>query len=413
MLRSCCAKQQPIALAGDHILQTATTDLDEITFSDLLADPYPSFEKIRAQGSAVWVDCARIRLVTRFDDIQHIERNAQIFASTNPGSLMNEVMGHSLMRKDGAEHLAERRAVEPAFRPSVVMEHWTPKMTALADALIAGFEHDGEVDLFDAFAAPMASIGLIQLLGLREDIAWQDMCHWSQSLMDGVGNYSGDPDIAARGTAAAKAIAHEIDRALPDHRACANPSILSGMVHAESPHSLAQIRANINVIVGGGLNEPRDAILTTVYGLLSQPDQLAQVQAQPKLFATAFEEAIRWVSPIGMYPRRVAQATVLGDTALSEGEQIGLCVGAANRDPAKFADPDQFDINRKRQKHLAFGAGPHFCAGTSIARKMVGEIAVPMVFDRLKNLRLHPDRPVEQRGWVFRGPISLPVQWDL
>lgn len=409
MLTNCRALRSPVDMPGVR----AISQLNDIAFSDLLNDPYPSFTRIRALGSAVWVDCARIKLVTRFDDIQHVERNAQIFASTNPESLMNSVMGHSLMRKDGADHMAERRAVEPSFRPSVVIEHWTPRLEALADELIRTFARVGEVDLFSAFAAPMAAIGLAQLLGFEEDVPWQDMCQWSQSLMDGVGNYSGDAEIAARGKAAAAAIAGEIERALPFHRENANPSILSCMLHAESPHSIDQIRANINVIVGGGLNEPRDAILTTVYGLLSNPDQLAQVRADPKLFATAFEEAIRWVSPIGMYPRRVTQDVQLGDSSLSEGEQIGLCVGAANRDPAVFADPDRFDINRPRQKHLAFGAGPHFCAGTAIARKMVGEIAVPMLFDRLKNLRLDADRPVEERGWVFRGPVTLPVQWDV
>ncbi|MGX9355800.1 cytochrome P450 [Roseobacteraceae bacterium S113] len=394
-------------------MQSDVPHLDDIAFEDLLTDPYPSFERIRETGSVVWVESARIALVTRFDDIQHVERNAAIFASTNPGSLMNTVMGHSLMRKDGAAHMAERRAVEPAFRPAVVMEHWTPKMEALADHLISRFEGQGEIDLFDAFAAPMASIGLTQLLGFEDDVPWRDLCHWSQSLMDGVGNYGNDPAITARGKAASDAIAREIDRALPAHRAQPNPSILSCMAHAESAHSIEQIRANINVIVGGGLNEPRDAILTTVFGLLSHPEQLAQVRENPKLFGTAFEEAIRWVSPIGMYPRRVTQDTTLGDAVLLEGDQIGLCVGAANRDPKTFDRPNAFDINRTRQKHLAFGAGPHFCAGTAIARKMVGDIAVPMLFDRLKNLRLHDDSPVKERGWVFRGPVTLPVQWDV
>ncbi|MEM9579717.1 MAG: cytochrome P450 [Pseudomonadota bacterium] len=394
-------------------MHTVIPNLSDIAFEDLMTDPYPAFDRIRSLASAVWVDSARIALVTRFDDIQHVERNAQIFASTNPGSLMNTVMGHSLMRKDGADHLAERRAIEPAFRPDIILNHWHPKMTDLADRLISQFESRGEVDLFDAFAAPMAALGLRELLGFGDDVSWQDMCRWSQALMDGVGNYDGDAEVTTQGKAAAKALADQIDRSLPFHRADANPSILSCMVHAESHHSTDQIRANINVIVGGGLNEPRDAILTTVLGLLSHPQQLDQLRADPKLFLAAFEEAIRWVSPIGMYPRRVAQDTVLGDAKLSEGTQIGICVGAANRDPARFSNPNSFDINRKRQKHLAFGAGPHFCAGTAIARKMVGEIAVPMLFSRLKNLRLHPDKPVRERGWVFRGPVALPLQWDV
>jgi cytochrome P450 len=140
---------------------------------------------------------------------------------------------------------------------------------------------------------------------------------------------------------------------------------------------------------------------------------LAQVQADPALYALAFEESVRWVAPIGMYPRRVARDIELGDTQLKEGDQLGICVGAANRDPSRFDNPHAFDINRKRRQHLGFGAGPHFCAGTWVAREMVGKIAVPMIFDRLKNLRLHDSKPVVQSGWVFRGPTRLPVQWDM
>ena len=387
--------------------------LDDTAFETLMVDPYPSFERIRETASAVWVDSARINLVTRFDDIMHIEQNHADFASTNPGSLMNKIMGHSLMRKDNEDHLRERRALDATFKPGTVKDYWAPRLAAISDRLIAGFEKDGEAELFSAFAAPLASSALIEILGFKDDVAWSDMCEWSQAIMDAVGNYSGDPEIEAKGLAATEAIANEIDRALPSHRENENPSVLSSVAHAASPHTIEQIRANVNVIVGGGLNEPRDSVLTTIYALLSNPDQLAQVREEPDLYSKAFEEAIRWVSPLAMYPRRVTRDVVLGDTKLKEGDQLGLCVGAANRDPSRFSDPDVFDINRPRQKHLGFGAGPHFCAGSWMARQMVGEIAVPMIFDRLKNLRLHSEKPVTERGWVFRGPISLPVQWDV
>ncbi|MEM9107647.1 MAG: cytochrome P450, partial [Pseudomonadota bacterium] len=184
------------------------------------------------------------------------------------------------------------------------------------------------------------------------------------------------------------------------------------MLTAEHPQSIEQIRANVKVIIGGGLNEPRDSILTLVYGLLMNPDQRARVEADPGLYRGAFEEAVRWVSPIGMYPRRVTCDTVLGDTELKEGDQLGICVSAANRDEKHFDDPDTYNALRGRQRHLGFGAGPHFCAGTWISRQMVGEIAVPMLLRELKNLRLDPDRPARMRGWVFRGPVTLPVLWD-
>jgi cytochrome P450 len=386
--------------------------LSDISVETLMADPYPSFDRIRDLASAVWLDSARINLVTRFDDIVTVERNHAIFASTNPQSLMNKVMGHSLMRKDDEAHQFERKSIEPSFRPGVVKRHWAPVFANIAEGLIDAFATRGTCDLFQDFAAPMASLALIEMLGLK-GVRWQDLADWSQFLMDGVGNYQGDPQITERAKRASDSIDAAIDAVIDSHRTDQNPTILSSMTHAENPQSIEQIRANIKVIVGGGLNEPRDAILTCLFGLLQNPDQRAAVMADPSLYAAAFEETVRWVSPIGMYPRRVTQDTVLGDTELKEGDQIGLCVGAANRDRTQFDHPDRFDIHRSRSKHLGFGIGPHFCAGTWVARQMVGDIAVPMIFQRLSKLRLDPDKPVIERGWVFRGPTSLPVVWDV
>lgn len=392
------------------MLKTAT-DLSDVPISAMIDDPYPVFDRVRRMGSAVWLDCANIHVVTRFDDIHTIERNPEIFASTNPGSLMNTVMGHSLMRKDFAEHKRERVAIEPVFRPGSVNAHMAPHFRVLVDDLIDAFIADGETDLFGSFAAPLASKALAWMLGLR-DVAWADLADWSQFLMDGVGNYHADPQISARARLASDAIDAAIDVVLDKHKAENNGSIISAMVNAEDPHTLDQVRANVKVIIGGGLNEPRDSLLTMLLGLLQNPDQRAALEQDPSLARATFEEAVRWVSPIGMYPRRVTQDTVLGDSELTEGTQIGVCIGAANRDPAQFDRPELFDISRKGNRHLAFGAGPHFCAGSWVARKMVGEIAVPRLLERLPNLRLNPDGKVVEKGWVFRGPVTMPVIWD-
>ncbi|MCY4151821.1 MAG: cytochrome P450 [Aestuariivita sp.] len=382
----------------------------EITIAELNANPYPTFERIRELGSAVWVSSTRLHLVTGFEDIVCAERNHEVFASTNPNSLLNKVMGHSLLRKDGEEHKFERASIEPAFRASVVSKYWVPRFQEISASLLDALESENETDLFQSYAAPMASLCLIELLGFK-GVAWQDIAWWSQALMDGAGNYQGDEAIACRATAASEAIDMAIDAVIEMHRKDENPSILSSMTHAKQTQSLEQIRANIKVIIGGGLNEPRDSILTTVLGLLTNPHQLDAVLADQELYANAFEEAIRWVSPIGMYVRRVAEDTVLGDTILNAEDQVGLCIGAANRDPARFENPHAFDIHRPRMRHLGFGAGPHFCAGTLTSRKMVGEVVLPMIFDRLPKLRLHPDHPPIERGWVFRGPTTLPVVW--
>lgn len=383
----------------------------DIAYQDLLDDPYPIFRRLRELAPAVFVEPARLTLVTRFDDIVRIERDPATYSADNPTSLVNKVMGPTFMRKDGAEHAIGRKAIEPSFRPATIKEYWAPKFTAIAQELIDDLSAADEADLFSALAAPMASRSLMAMIGFRE-MPWQTLADWSQALIDGAGNYTADAVIERKAMQASADVDAAIDAVLDDHRSHPNPSILSSMINANPPMPIEGIRANIKVIIGGGLNEPRDAILTLVLGLLQNPAQKDSVLAQPELWPAALEEAVRWISPIGMYPRRVTRDVDLSGTALPEGLQIGLCVGAANRDGNRFAEPDRFDVTRPKQSHLAFGAGPHFCAGTWVSRLTVGKIVVPMLFARLRNLRLRAEAPPVVRGWVFRGPVTLPVRWD-
>ncbi|UWU38236.1 cytochrome P450 (plasmid) [Rhizobium sophoriradicis] len=402
-------------MGGEAILteETAATPpvISDVTFAELLADPYPTFKRARDMAAVVRIEAANMLVATRYEDIMAMERDPELFSSENPQSLVNKVMGHTMMRKDGEAHARERKAVEPALRPGAMKSCWGPRFETIFDEIVSSFEKHGEADLFDALAAPMAGRALAEVLGFL-DVDWQTMAFWSQSLIDGAGNYSGDPEISHKAVEAAKGVEEAINRALPYHRQNPNTSVLSSMIHAEDPHTIEQIYANIKVAVGGGLNEPRDSILTMVLGLLENPEQLARVKADPNLWPTAFEESVRWISPIGMYPRRVTRDVVVSGVRLREGDQVGLCVSAANRDDSRFVDPDRFDVFREKKSHLAFGAGAHFCAGTWVARHMVGRLVVPGLFERLQNLHLKNTAAARIHGWVFRGPVSLPVVWD-
>jgi len=114
-----------------------------------------------------------------------------------------------------------------------------------------------------------------------------------------------------------------------------------------------------------------------------------------------------------MSPRRIAQPIAIGDIQLDPEDRIFLMFGAANRDPEHFERPDQFDITRDTSKHIAFGAGPHFCAGAWASKAMIADVALPMLFERLKGLRLNPQRPAQMGGWAFRGLQNLNVFWDV
>ncbi len=189
-----------------------------------------------------------------------------------------------------------------------------------------------------------------------------------------------------------------------------NTSILSVLLAAGQP--MESIRANIKLAISGGQNEPRDAISGTVWALLTHPDQLALLREDKAKWLDAFEEYARWIAPIGMSPRRVARPWSYGGVDFEPEDRVFFMFGSANRDEACFPDPDRFDITRDTARSIAFGAGPHYCAGAFASRAMVADVALPSLFKRLKNLRLDQSEPVRIGGWAFRGLLNLPVIWD-
>jgi cytochrome P450 len=176
----------------------------------------------------------------------------------------------------------------------------------------------------------------------------------------------------------------------------------------------------LKVILLGGMQEPGHAGGSTLAGLLASPAQLRAVRDDPAgLLPAAVEEGLRWMSPIGTQTRQAVADTELGGATIPAGAPVGSLVSSANRDEAKFDDPDRFDIFRyrpvgpgtapaPRTVNLAFGAGRHFCAGHAFSRAQV-KIAIEALIQRFPNLALDPARPPEFRGWEFRAPRRLDV----
>ena len=123
----------------------------------------------------------------------------------------------------------------------------------------------------------------------------------------------------------------------------------------------------------------------------------------------AFEEYARWISPIGMSPRRVARRDTVNGVTFEPEDRVFLMFGSGNRDETVFARPDQFDITQDASASIAFGAGPHFCAGAWASRALIADVALPMLFERFPGLRLSPPGAARFGGWAFRGPLSVPV----
>jgi cytochrome P450 len=176
--------------------------------------------------------------------------------------------------------------------------------------------------------------------------------------------------------------------------------------------NMESIRANIKLAISGGQNEPRDAIAGAIWALLTHPEQLALVREGKAKWIDAFEEYARWIAPIQMSPRRVAKPWSFGGVDFEPDDRVFFMFGSANRDEACFSEPDRFDLTRSTQKSIAFGAGPHYCAGAFASRAMVADVALPSAFARLKGLQLDEREPVRIGGWAFRGLLNLPVKWD-
>src|SRR4051812_9874856 len=288
---------------------------------------------MRKEAPIAFVPQLGSTLLCRRDDIFVSEKQIDVFSSHQPQGLMTRLMGHNMMRKDGEAHMAERQAIAPAVSPRAVRVHWLTHFQAHAERLIDGLHPTAPVDLVSDFALPFSAECLKLITGLTS-MRFQDMNAWSQAMIDGIANYTGDPAVEARCNAATSGIDAAIDDMLPVLERNPNQSLLGVMLASHMP--MESIRANIKLAISGGQNEPRDAIAGTVWALLTQPDQLALAVNGKVPWLQAFEEYARWMSPIGMSPRRIAKPWTIRDVSFAPEERVFLMFGSANRDETYF-----------------------------------------------------------------------------
>lgn len=372
------------------------------------ADPYPALKRMRAEAPIAYVPQLGATLITRRDDIFTQEKRTDVFSSDQPEGLMTVLMGQNMMRKDGADHAAERKAVFPTVSPRTVRDVWTAQFRARTAEVLDRIAPLGRCDLVKDFALPVSGEALKAMTGLT-NMSYAEMDRVSQGMIDGCANYAGDPGVEANCHDCTASIDAHIDARMPQLREAPDQSLLS--VQMQAGLSEAQIRANVKLAISGGQNEPRDAIAGAAWALLTHPEQLAMVLAGEASWMQAFEEYARWISPIGMSPRRVARRDTVDGVTFEPGDRVFLMFGSGNRDETVFSRPDQFDLTQDASASVAFGAGPHFCAGAWASRALIADVALPMLFERFAGLRLSPPEAACFGGWAFRGPLSMPVRF--
>jgi cytochrome P450 len=381
----------------------------DIDIKAFWTDPYPALAEMRAKAPIAFVPQLNSTVFTKRDDIFVCEKNVSVFSSHQPAGLMNTLMGHNMMRKDGDAHTAERRAIFPSVSPRTVKDIWRAQFQAHTDRIVAAIAPRGHADVCKDLALPISAECLKSLTGLT-NMRFQDMDAWSQAMIDGIANYAGDPVVAARCNTATAGIDDCIDKMVPHLRARPDHSLLSVML--ASGMAMDSIRANIKLAISGGQNEPRDAIAGCVWALLTHPEQSAAVQSGARRWMQVFEEYARWIAPIGMSPRRVAERHTFKGVTFEPEDRVFFMFGSANRDETHFPNADSFDTSRDTSKSIAFGAGPHYCAGAFASRAMVADVALPTIFAKLPELHIDPTQPRPcMGGWAFRGLLNLPVRW--
>lgn len=383
--------------------------------AQMMRDPYPSYARLREMGPVVYVPAIRRHLLTTHAAVVAAEQHPEQFSSYSERNLtMVRALGgrRPMLRKDDPEHAAERSAINPTLRPRQVTDIWSPRFRENVERYLDRLESIGPAmaDLNRDFAAPVASQNLIDMLGFPEDVRVEDLHRWSTDFIAGTGNLLDDPAIWARCDRSQAEVGAVLDELLPRLRRTPDGSITSHLVEVGLPDEV--VRANVLLTISGGMNEPQHMVSNMVWALDGHPDQLELLREGEASWGAAFEEAVRWLSPIGKIPRevRVPIEDFLG-VRLEEGSDVGLLLASANRDEAVFPDADAFEVRRNARGHLAFGQGAHMCAGKWAAKSAIGETALPMLYERFPRLRVDRARETTWDGWVFRGITALPVTW--
>jgi len=369
-----------------------------IDYDEFSKDPYPVLSQLRDTAPISFVPQLNAILMSKHEDIFICEKNISIFSSIQPDGLMTRLMGQNMMRKDGEEHKKERHIIFPTVSPKTTQNVWKQKFIDHTKEILDSLSDQREIDLVNEFAKPVSAEALKIITGLT-NMTWQEMDRVSQGMIDGCANYSQNKKVEENCHNCTASIDFHIrDRLEQDLGS--DPSLLS--VFKAKNVTFETISANVKLAISGGQNEPRDAIAGTIATLLQNPNQLEKIFNGEFDWLKAFEEYARWMSPIGMSPRRIAKDFLYKDFNFFENDRVFLMFGSANRDEEIFENAEKFKLDRNLARAISFGAGPHFCAGAWISKTLIAEVAIPMIFEKFPNIKLLSG--VEYFGWAFRGP---------
>jgi pimeloyl-[acyl-carrier protein] synthase len=401
-------------------------DLDQMLTSDAYCqDPYPAYRRLLAEAPVFWSEGWNAWVISSFDDVQSSLRDAKNFSSAGRMPLLTGGMAEATRREmrnlephftqglihtDPPDHTRLRGLVNKAFTSRAV-ERLRPQIEALVDELLDQVADRGEMEVVRDLAYPLPATVIALMLGAPPEDR-DRFKQWSDEIVA-----LQESDLAPETVRQARHSIEEMKLFLADllrqRRAKPEDDLLSNLAAVEEDgRSLTtdELLATCVTLLIAGHETTTSLIASGLLTLLRHPDQLAQLRRDPELIGPAIEEIVRYESPIQRDFRRVATDIEFGGHPMRAGSLVFQMLGAANRDPKYFSDPDRFDINREKRRHLAFGYGIHFCVGAPLAR-LEGPIAIMAVLRRMPDLTLATDDIVWQGKRSFRCPTAVPVRF--
>jgi cytochrome P450 len=408
---------------------TFAGDIDEALSSEsFFADPYSTYARLREEDPVHWCEPWGQWVVTRFDDVLAVNKDPQHFSSAGwekkfikqlPPELqqlphMQRHYGTKVLSMtDPPEHTRLRRLVVRSFTPRV-LEALRPAIEQLVDDLLTEAEGAESMDAIAEFAYPLPAIVIGRLLGAPEE-GRERFMRWSKTIVDFVGTGHADEARARANEETLAEFRAFLEPLIEDRRARPQEDLISILASTDELGERLtddEIVSTCIVLLFAGHETTANLIGNGLLALLKNPDQLELLRAEPERMPAAVEELLRYDSPVQRNRRLAMGDMMFGGKQIAGGDSVLVFMGSANRDAARFADPDALDITRAPNPHMAFGHGIHFCAGAALTR-LEAPIALRALLDRFPNVRLADDFSERwHRNITFRGLQSLELRID-
>lgn len=393
---------------------------------DFYRDPYPVYHELRATDPVHWSDIMGSWVLTRYDDVVASMRDPSRFSNAGRHALSLDRLPEHVRKKakpiyehyavglihtDPPDHTRMRALINKVFTVRA-MESLRPRVQKIVDDLLDAAAPKGEMDIMAALAYPLPVAIISQILGIPAEDN-DKFAYWNEGVNELTASGRTTEANLARGLPIFQHLRAYLRDLIEKRRRDPQDDLLSALVMVEEEGdrlSEEELITNYQTLITAGFETTMNLIGTGLLTLLRHPDQLAQLRSDPSLTESAVEELLRYETPFQRNWRVAAQDIDLAGKRIERGHLVAQMLGAANRDPEVFPDPDRLDITRDSGRHVAFGYGIHFCIGAPLAR-IEADVAFRALLRRFPNLRLKHARVDWREEIVFRGLKSLMVEF--